>query len=475
MRRLRLASLALLALLLIGTRPASADWAHDPYSPLPLCAYNTSAQNLQASLPDGSGGMYALFADYRFSNWDLYMTHILSTGAQDPAWPLNGLAVCGATGDQQNAKMVLDGLGGVWVAWEDLRSGSSKVYVSHVNANGTLQAGIPTNGLQIDPASSAAQTAPDLTVSNGALCIAWQYAYSVSDNDIYAAVVGTNNAITWVLRVANSSVNQTMPKVVISGESGAFVISYYETVSNVITQKFAFLNPLNASTVYPVLTGYTNMPGATPILLKLDGIGFEMMNMYPNIAVNLVSAGTMGPGMSLVNSGTFGMVGLYPRAGNTLWAVWADWANNIVNLVPFSPGNPVPVTPIALSNLSNAFGTSDGQGGVLIEANSQPNLSIVATRVLANGVVPPLFNVSYGGPVIAYPTPYLGGFTPLNALMPPASDGKGGMYAFGWNSRLPNGNYNWGVLEGLLAVDGVRVKLEHGGSAVVNLKVAVPR
>ncbi len=94
-------------------------------------------------LPDGSGGAVVAWEDHRAVPGipDLYIGHVLSTGAVDPAWPVDGCAVSTADGEQKHATLVAAHAGAVIVAWTDRRSDFGDVYAQYVLANGQLGVG----------------------------------------------------------------------------------------------------------------------------------------------------------------------------------------------------------------------------------------------------------------------------------------------------------------------------------------------
>ena len=82
------------------------------------------------------------------NNDDVYVQHVLASGAIDPGWPAEGRAVCTARYDQADLAPVLDGRGGVILTWRDNRHGKRtflaeggeewEVYAQHVRADGRL-------------------------------------------------------------------------------------------------------------------------------------------------------------------------------------------------------------------------------------------------------------------------------------------------------------------------------------------------
>lgn len=119
-------------------------------------------------VPDGAGGAVVMWNDPRnsgVSQNDIYAQHVLASGAVDPAWPVDGRALCTAAGDQFYPVAVSDGAGGMIAAWEDHRA-VSHIYALHVTGTGTIPLGWPANGLSANTGVSS-QYSPTMA-SDGA-------------------------------------------------------------------------------------------------------------------------------------------------------------------------------------------------------------------------------------------------------------------------------------------------------------------
>ncbi len=120
----------------------------------------------------GSGEAIVTWIDYRsVSSSDVYAQKINASGVAQ--WTPNGVAVCGATGDQLNAQIISNGSGGAFITWDDQRNGTDNVdvFAQNINADGT--AAWTANGEVICGAAGNQRT-PQLTTdgSNGTV-IAW--------------------------------------------------------------------------------------------------------------------------------------------------------------------------------------------------------------------------------------------------------------------------------------------------------------
>ena len=139
--------LFVLTALLVFSSHAHANWISDPTAGLAVCSANRD-QGQSSILADGYGGAWIAWTDTRdnFPN-EIYIQHILASGVSDPSWPVNGRLVCDAPNGQQLPVLAPDGLGGVYVAWWDMRVGTnSDVYIHHVLGSGTVDPSWPHNG-----------------------------------------------------------------------------------------------------------------------------------------------------------------------------------------------------------------------------------------------------------------------------------------------------------------------------------------
>ena len=68
---------------------------------------------------------------------DIYAQKLNATGAGQ--WTYNGVAVCEAAGEQDNARIVSNGSGGAFIVWDDERDGTTDVntYAQNIGSDGT--------------------------------------------------------------------------------------------------------------------------------------------------------------------------------------------------------------------------------------------------------------------------------------------------------------------------------------------------
>ena len=152
----------LTAACLLVARPSASSWTPGG---TPVCT-ESHLQNVPAITADGAGGAIISWYDMRNGSSDIYAEHVLASGEMDPAWPLNGSALCTAAGDQVTPKIAPDGAGGAIVVWEDFRGTDDDIYAQHVLSTGAVDPAWPADGLPVSTTAEN-QTQPAV-VSDGA-------------------------------------------------------------------------------------------------------------------------------------------------------------------------------------------------------------------------------------------------------------------------------------------------------------------
>ena len=164
------------------------------------------SQYRPALAPDGTGGAYVAWFDYRVASgppWDLniYAQRILADGSV--AWIVNGVAVCTAPDAQRDVDVASDGAGGLFLAWEDNRNGTGRedIYAQHLGLDGA--GSFAVNGIALCLVGGN-QTRPDLVAGASGMIAAWPDDRVVLyENDIYcdrarlgtAAELGVNRVV----------------------------------------------------------------------------------------------------------------------------------------------------------------------------------------------------------------------------------------------------------------------------------------
>lgn len=127
---------AMLACIAMVPSPAVASWPSDPTVNLGVCTEDFD-QQFPAILPDGTGGAYIVWQDYRnAAYYQIFAQHVSANGVAQ--WSPNGIPICTGTGDQLVPHITTDGSGGAIVTWNDSRAGLSDIYCQHISLNGEL-------------------------------------------------------------------------------------------------------------------------------------------------------------------------------------------------------------------------------------------------------------------------------------------------------------------------------------------------
>lgn len=146
--------------------PSGARGAGWPASGRLVC--NASADQLHAAIAsDGAGGAFVAWTDLGVSPRKLSAHHVLAGGTLDPLWPANGLTISSTLSDSSAASLLPDGAGGVFVSWQDVRSGSGDIWLHRLKSDGTPASGWSAGGTALVSAT-ANQYAPRLVSDGGA-------------------------------------------------------------------------------------------------------------------------------------------------------------------------------------------------------------------------------------------------------------------------------------------------------------------
>ena len=194
-------------------------WAPDGIA---LCTATGSQQNPTLT-SDGAGGAIVAWFDYRADNYDIYAQRVSSVGAVQ--WTADGIALCTAAGEQAYATIAADELGGAYVTWRDYRSGSEyDIYAQRISAAGAPQwtadgaAVCNAAGDQYDPV-----IIPDGT---GGAILSWPDGRAGFSLDIYAQRLSPTGAPQWTangVALCTAAGGQNVPMIASQGTGGAIV------------------------------------------------------------------------------------------------------------------------------------------------------------------------------------------------------------------------------------------------------------
>src|SRR5262245_56277409 len=153
------------SVVILVTAQIAFAWPTDPDKNL-LGAGGPGDQWQVQIISDGAGGAVIAWEDNRDNNPDIYAQRILPGGRVHPSWPTNRRPLCTAIVNQVSPMLVGDGTGGAIVTWADSRAASYDIYAQHVQANGTVDPAWPVNGRALCTAANN-QSFPTI-VSDGA-------------------------------------------------------------------------------------------------------------------------------------------------------------------------------------------------------------------------------------------------------------------------------------------------------------------
>jgi hypothetical protein len=125
-----------------GPDPPSPPW---PLNGIVVCDA-AGQQSGFTGADDFAHGAYFAWVDERSGESDIYVTRIGPDGQPVAGWTPNGTPVCTAAGAQGSVICFTDGPWGVWVLWLDQRDPGRAVYIQKLLPNGQIAPGWPSNG-----------------------------------------------------------------------------------------------------------------------------------------------------------------------------------------------------------------------------------------------------------------------------------------------------------------------------------------
>jgi YVTN family beta-propeller protein len=343
-----------------------------------LCAA-TDDQLRPTIVADGFGGGVVVWNDHRSGNYDIYAGRVLSWGAVDAIWPVDGTAVCTAANDQHNnsCQVVTDGVGGAIAVWEDLRNGANGVdiYMQRIQLNGVVGGDFwPVNGLAVVGATGN-QTSPFL-VDDGrpgprGAVVTWRDARS-GFTDIYVqhVNVGGQNALgPNGLLACNNAGDQVADGIVLE-EPGSGNPSTFR--SAILVWRDYRFGPNPAPFARRLQTATTFDPAWPTTGLQL---GSTMSATQGGVAVAGDGAGGAIVAWSQLEAGSEGILAQHVKVGGVLSAPWTPSGE----LVSSGNGPTLPATMVA-----------DGSGGAIVAWNDYRDLTdfdVYAQRIAADHLI----------------------------------------------------------------------------------------
>jgi Calx-beta domain-containing protein/beta-propeller uncharacterized protein DUF5122 len=412
-RALLLLSLSAFIVLVVPS-VGEAQWVTDGRA---LCTANGN-QVGPAIISDGAGGAIVTWQDIRNGNPDIYAQRVLASGAVDPAWPVDGRALCTAAEQQGPPIIVSDGSGGAIVAWQDLRNGMGNydVYAQRVLASGAVDPAWPVDGRALCTAANHQTGLAIISDGAGGAIVTWEDSRS-GTSDIYAQHVLSTGAVdpAWPLdgRALCTADNQQTGQIITADGTGGAIIAWNDFRSGTRWDIYA-QHVLSSGAVDPAwpFDGRALCPDANPngstIGIASDGAGGEIVvwtdtrddagDIY---AQYVDSAGGVGGSLDgytvcAAFAGQYDPKIVADGVGGTI-VTWRDLRNlnNFdIYALRLGGGGAWPVNGLlvcgALSDQVPSAIVSDGAGGAIItwaDARNGTDGDIYAQHVLSTGVV----------------------------------------------------------------------------------------
>lgn len=226
---MQIARVLVLATVLLLSASAYAQWSTNPSVNTAVCTA-TGNQTNSRIVSDGSGGAIIVWDDRRAgSNRHIYAQRLNAQGATQ--WSADGIPICTAQNDRTLGDVIPDGAGGAFIAWNDARNTATgaDIFVQQINGNG--QARWTANGVAVCTATRF-QGDPKLTSDGaGGVIVAWYDERSTTSwTAIYAQRVDSNGTTRWVangVSVATATGNQLRP-VLLPDDAGGVIIAWEE-------------------------------------------------------------------------------------------------------------------------------------------------------------------------------------------------------------------------------------------------------
>ena len=176
------------------------------------------------SIIDGNGGVFIAWVDYRFdAEGDIFIQHLDSNG--NLTMDENGVALAQVEGKQISINMCTDSLGGVFVTWQDKRGGvGDDLYGTHVSYENNILS--PGTGIPI-VVEGGNQNAKSIEYAgNNEAFIAWADFREGANADIYGQRMNMNMYMTFAdngIPIANTSDQELKPRVTYINDDQSFV------------------------------------------------------------------------------------------------------------------------------------------------------------------------------------------------------------------------------------------------------------
>lgn len=183
---------------------------------------------------DRSGGAFVSWQDNRNgAQYDVYAQRLSPTGTL--LWGVNAKQVCGATGDQVNAKIESDSArNGCYIAWQDNRGGvtnSDDIYMQNLDSNGNAL--WAANGIVVCNATGNQSALDFMSIDNSHdVIITWKD-NRMGNEDIYVQRISSSGTPVWAANgvvVCNKPGADVNPNIC-SDDAGGAIIAWQDSTA----------------------------------------------------------------------------------------------------------------------------------------------------------------------------------------------------------------------------------------------------
>jgi Secretion system C-terminal sorting domain len=209
----------LISLFLLLSQPMFGQWTPDPSANTPLCTEVNNQTNAQIAR-SLDGNVIYVWQDQRSSqSTDIYAQRFDSLGMQK--WGDQGKPVCTLSRNQQQVRIIPDGVGGAYLTWNDLGRGISIQRIDSTGNRFWVEQGIIVKS-GIQPFAFPRFVSD----SNDGVIVTWTDT-RIGKYGVYAQRLNGQGTTLWNsqgVRLKNSPNAQKQPQIVSDNHGGAYVV-----------------------------------------------------------------------------------------------------------------------------------------------------------------------------------------------------------------------------------------------------------
>lgn len=220
MKKLRLFGFSIL---MAASMQTNAQWVTDLTVNTPICSAS-KIQSEPSIIPDGVGGAYMVWKDYRNLNTpDAFLQRVNKDGIQ--VWIVDGLNLVTNPQDQSTPRIVSDGNYGVIAVWSDFRNGTDRdIFAQRVDSSGIIQ--WTYNGTLVVGKTTREYNERIISDGQGGAIIAWEQG-NTGSIDVWAQRIDANGVPMWDtngIALTTAFANKTLPRMVLSPDSMIYFV-----------------------------------------------------------------------------------------------------------------------------------------------------------------------------------------------------------------------------------------------------------